>query len=341
VRRIAFARCRRKASVSLALASLSAVLAARSLAAAPAAAGSGFSLVQKDCPELDEHTLRELVELELRTLSVSDSRVHIEISCSGEIAAVSLTDADGHLYPIASRVDFSKAGRGARERLVALAATELVAQAEHAERESAAPPKKAAAPPVAVSAGVEARPSGEGAPPSVRNGDGVPPTELALVAVGTVTGTPTTVLGGGALSVRVGIAGPWVAAFDVRVDTGTSDSGTAKVTWTMLGGSAALLFERRLGVARLGVGAGARAAHLGLEANAITPDTGHTVTGAWFGPMLPARASFALGASVALVATLEAGYVALPVRGTDDAGTPLVEADGPWASLGVGIAAVF
>lgn len=346
---IAFASCRRKPSVSLTLAWSAVVLGSPSLAAAaateppPAAAPGGFSLVQKDCPELDERALRELVELELRTLSVSDSRVHVEIACSNDVAAVSLTDADGHLYPIASRVDFSRAERGARERLVALAATELVAQAEHMARAKPAAPEKAEGPPAAAVASGGAHPGPATADvPAARGGrDEGPRMEIALVAVGTVLGTPTTLLGGGALVARVGLVGPWVAVFDVRVDRGTTDTTTAQVVWTMLGGSAALLFERRVGIVRLGAGAGMRAARLGLEANAHTPDTGHTVSGAWFGPIIPARASFALATPVALVATLEAGYVTLPVRGTDDAGALLVEADGPFASLGVGIAAVF
>ena len=100
---------------------------------------SSVSLVERDCSLLDERALGELVELELRTLSATGSRVRVEIVCSGHVAAVSLADADGRPYPIASRVDFSKAGPGARERLVALAATELVAQAERAERASARP----------------------------------------------------------------------------------------------------------------------------------------------------------------------------------------------------------
>jgi hypothetical protein len=341
--RIAFARRPLKISASLALASLAVVLGSPSLAAAaapgpPAGSPGGFSLVQKDCPDLDEHALLDLVELEMRTLSVADSRVHVEIACRNEVAAVTLTDADGRLYPIASRVDYSKAEAGARERLVALAATELVAQAEHAGRPTAAVPQKAESRPVAPASSHAESVAAEAAP--ARGRDEETRIEIALVGVGTVLGTPTTFLGGGALAARVGLSGSLAAVFDVRVDGGATETTPAKVTWTMLGGSAALLFEWRAGVARLGAGAGVRAASLTLEANAHTPDSGRTVSGPWLAPILPARASFTLAAPVALVATLEAGYTTLPVRGIVD-GQAVVEADGPFASLGLGIAAVF
>jgi hypothetical protein len=56
---------------------------------------------------------------------------------------------------------------------------------------------------------------------------------------------------------------------------------------------------------------------------------------------LPVRARFLLLPPVALVVTLEGGYITLPVRGVVEGGEPIVEADGPWMSLGVGVAAVF
>lgn len=326
------------------------------VAAPPPAVGpSGVALVQKDCPELDEHALRELFELELRTLSVTDSRVRVEIACSNDVAVVSLTDAEGSPYPIASRVDFSKAGAGARERLIALAATELVAQAEHASRSNAAEKaertereqeqererQRAQAAATAAAEPGRAEPSPKDAAPAANGHDEEPRTELSLLAVGTVTGTPTTFLGGGALGVRVRIVGPWAAVFDVRLDGGATDTVPARVVWTMLGGSAAFLFEQRLGVAHLGVGAGVRVAHLTLDASAPVPDSGRTVSGVWLGPILPVRARFLLAPPIALLVTLEGGYVTLPVRGVVEGGEPIVEADGPFISLGVGVAAVF
>ena len=334
------------------------VLGTRSVAAAappPAAGPSGVALVQKDCPELDEHALRELVELELRTLSVTDSHVRVEIACSNDVAVVSLTDADGSSYPIASRVDFSKAGAGARERLIAIAATELVAQAERAARSNAAEKEKEErkereqererqrirAASVAAAGPGHAEPSPKDAAPGAKGHDEESRIELSLLAVGTVTGTPTTFLGGGALGLRVGIVGPWAAVFDVRFDGGATDTVPARVVWTMLGGSAAFLFEQHLGVAHLGVGAGVRAAHLTLDASAPAPDSGRALSGAWLGPILPVRARFLLLPPVALVVMLEGGYVTLPVRGVVEGGEPIVLADGPWISLGVGVAAVF
>jgi hypothetical protein len=319
--------------LSLVLAAAAVVGPGSAIAAEPAA--SSISLVERDCSLLDERALGELVELELRTLSATGSRVRVEIVCNGHVAAVSLADADGRPYPIASRVDFSKAGPGARERLVALAATELVAQAERAERAkpvtgesskaAGAPPTRDAAP--ARTAGPE--------PPER------PLVEVELTAVGTALGSPTTLLVGVALGANVALGGPWVAAFDARFDRGASDIALAEVSWTMLGGSAALEFERRLGIARLGVGAGVRGGRLSLDARAEAPDSGRNVSGAWFGPMVPVRAAFDLVDRVALVAKLEGGYVAIPVRGTVDGGNPVVRAEGPWASLGFGVSAAF
>jgi hypothetical protein len=324
-------------SLALALAALG-LTAALPAAADPEAAHAGFTLVQRDCPALEEHALRELVELELRTLSESGSGVRVEIACSGEVAAVSLTDAEGRAYPIAARVDFARAGPGARERLVALATTELVAQADHGSHAStaeAAPAKPPAlhTPPAPPELSREAKPA-RVTEPEAR-------VEVSLMVVGTLLGSPTTPLAGGALGARVQLAGPWAAVFDVRVERGTTDTDVARVTWTMLGGSAALHFEHRFGIARFGAGAGIRAARLGLEPSVHFPDRGEGVSGTWLGPVIPVRGSLALTRHLAAVVTVEAGYITLPVRGTTDDGGAVVEADGPWASAGLGLAAAF
>jgi hypothetical protein len=291
---------------------------------------AAFALLQRECPSLDEQALRELVLLELRTLSVSGDGMRVEITCTGDVAAVTLTDTRGQTYPIASRVDFARADPGARERLVALATTELVEQADRADHAEQARPQPTPRP-------VERR-----EPEPAKTGrEAAPRTELALLGVGTVLGSPTTLLAGGALSARFTLAGPWAAALDARLEGGATDAESARVSWTSFGGSAALLYVHRFGTVTLGAGAGARAGRLRLEATVDSPDRGRALSGTWLGPMIPLRASFVLARHVALVGTAEAGHVALPVRGNSTDGSSVARAEGPWISLGVGVAALF
>lgn len=286
-----------------------------------------LALDQHECAALDGVALAELVEIELGTLSLADTAARLRIRCAGDVATVSLVDAEGRTFPVESRVDFSRAGPGARERLVALAATELIAQAERAgrQREGTPAPRERAA----------TRPEPAATPAPAARDRRVPRWEVSAAAMATVTGAPATLLGGVAAGARVFVAPPWSAAFDLRAERGATDAGEARVSWTLLGGSAAALFGPRIASA----GAGFRVERLSLNATATAPDVGRKVTGTWAGPFLTARTTVELAAHVAFLAFLEAGYTTLPVSGTVDGGDSVVTVDGPWGTLGLGLAA--
>jgi len=57
---------------------------------------------------------------------------------------------------------------------------------------------------------------------------------------------------------------------------------------------------------------------------------------AWGGPELRARAAYAVGRRLPIIAIeLGAGYVLLPVHGLRDGTAPVYAVEGPWISLGV------
>ncbi len=74
------------------------------------------------------------------------------------------------------------------------------------------------------------------------------------------------------------------------------------------------------------------------------PDAGSTLEGrslsaAWGGPEVRARAAYGGGGRRVPVVAIElgAGYVALPVRGLRDGTAPVYAVEGPWISLGLDV----
>jgi hypothetical protein len=76
---------------------------------------------------------------------------------------------------------------------------------------------------------------------------------------------------------------------------------------------------------------------LTLEPRNTAPNEGRELSGVWLGPSLLARSTLDLGANVAVLATLQAGWIALPIRGTIDNGPTLVAAEGLWMGAMIGL----
>ncbi len=305
---------------------------------APASAQqTSVELDTSACPLLDGDSLEQLIALELETLALTASSARLSISCDSHVATLILRDAGGRVFPVQVRVELGGTRHGARERLVALSVTELMAQAERAGWETAQPSEPSPSAPAAKrELDVESPRSASGASAAKTSRP-----ELFAGVSGSLMGKPSTVLLGGGLGAHLPLSEPWGLMMDVRLERGVTATALADVDWTLLSGSLALFLETRSGAWRFGAGAGLRAARLLLSARAEPPDAGQQLSGVWLGAALPLRAAFELSGHVALSAGLESGYVIVPLRGTVDDGTMLVEARGPWATMTLGAAAMF
>lgn len=308
-----------------------------SLCWAPAAraAGGRVELELRACSELSEAVLREHLAIELATLGLDAQATHLTLRCEQGAVAIQLYLADGTLYPIASRVALADTARGARERLVALAASELTAQAARDERErreqrERPPPSLRLAPPPAPLR--DKIPADRSVRSSRRR------VELSLGGSGSSTGSPSTWLWGGVLGARFGLGGGGSLVVDVDLQRGSERLPLAEVRWTKFGGFAGGALGGELGPLRLSVGLGVRAGWVTLAASADSPNTGQSLTAPWAGPALPLRVALATGASVLPFVAGEVGYVALPVRGVVSDGNALVEQRGFWLGGSVGLA---
>ncbi|HVY30840.1 MAG TPA: hypothetical protein VHB79_29980 [Polyangiaceae bacterium] len=315
---------------------LSAALAAAlSWPQAAHAADAHVELQLEACSELSESALREHLAIELATLGLDAEATHLTLRCEQGAVAIQVYRVDGTLYPIASRVALGDTARGARERLVALAASELTAQAAREEREARAAreaqtPKRStllATPPIV--------PERDEAPPRPRNAPRR--VELSLGGSGASTGSPRTWLWGGVLGARFGVGERGSVVVDVALQRGSERVELAEVRWTKLDAFAGGAVGGELGPLRLSGGLGVRAGWLTLAASAASPNTGQSLTAPWAGPALPLRLALATGASVLPFVAGEAGYVALPVRGRASDGRLLLEQRGFWLGGSVGL----
>lgn len=307
-----------------------------SLSANAARAAGPVDLQLEACTELSESALREHLAIELATLGLDAQATHLALRCEQGAVAIQLYLADGRLYPIASRVALADTARGARERLVALAASELTAQAAREEREQREQ-NEARKP----------RPSLRVVAPPAPTNDAVAPerstsshraVELSLGGSGASTGRPSTWLWGGVLGARFGTGRGGSVVVDVELQRGSERLPLAEVRWTKLGAFAGGALGTELGPLRLSAGLGVRAGWLTLAASADSPNTGQSLTAPWAGPALPVRVALSTGASVLPFVAGEVGYVALPVRGVVSDGRSLVEQRGFWLGGSVGLA---
>ena len=300
------------------------------LAAAPAHVG--LSLL--DCPGLDEQVLREHVELELVTLRLEHSRATLRVRCEHGAASIELERA-GARYPIQVRVELGDTAKAARERLVALAATELLSQAEREQSRASDAAAEARAEPLKRAASPPTLAADAGSPPDVETWRR--PVELFVAGSVALDGAPKTTLWGGSLGTWVGLGRRWSLLFDTRFERGVAQQAKADVRWSVLSGFAGAAARVELVGVDVAAGAGLRAGWLALDATAREPYGGLSFTAPWAGIAVPLRFSRELAGRVVPFVGLEAGYVFLPVRGNTDAGEVMVEQRGPWFSCSAGL----
>lgn len=304
--------------------------------AAPArAAGDSVELSLVGCADISESALREHLAIELKTLGLESVVARFSLRCEGDTASIELRDRLGARYPIASRVELRETARGARERLLALAASELLAQVERAEHEAArerastAPAPEPSPPPA---------PARDAAPATAKQKAARRHVELSLAGTGMTSGQPHALLWGGVLGARWGVRRGWSVVLDTQLARGRESLPLTDVRWTTLCGFAGGALGTELGPLRVSAALGVRAGWLTLAAEANAPNTGQSMTAPWAGAALPLRVAFDTGAALSPFVAAEAGYVTLPVRGRIKDGPLLVEQRGPWLGGSVGLA---
>ncbi|HEY6079875.1 MAG TPA: hypothetical protein VIW29_13770 [Polyangiaceae bacterium] len=295
------------------------------------AVASNVDLLLKGCPGLDQTALREHLDLELLTLKLERVVASLRVTCEQDVAEIRVDGPVAGDSPFQVRVELRDTAAGARERLVALAATELLSRVERSG-ESARPAEPPIAP-EASSTAAEARDAVPVAGPARRS------VELFAAASVARTGQPGTLLWGGALGTLVGWGKHGGLLFDMRFESGETALELASVRWSVLSAFAGPALRFELSKARFVAGLGLRGGWLALDATATAPNEGQRMTAPWAGVAFPLRVSAGLGV-VAPFLGLEGGYVLLPVRGDVDGEATLVAQRGPWlaASLGLGVA---
>lgn len=289
-----------------------------------------------DCPALSEPALREHIDLELTTLELSRVDARLGVRCQGSSVIIMLSRASGSRYPVEVRVELRDTARAARERLIALAATELVAQAERAKVQQE--PARAGTPP----ASSDADPPRNAEPPRDVGPERRYPSGRAqheLFVAGSVAqhGKPSTTLWGGSLGAALGLTPRWSLLLDTRFERGQGVTELADVRWSVLSGFVGPLLRLRLGPVRPALGFGLRAGWLALDATAAPPNQGLSMTAPWAGLSLPLRLGAELGDFAAPFLGGELGWVVAPVRGNVNDGSMLMEQRGLWLTAQVGI----
>jgi hypothetical protein len=312
----------RRAALAAALL-LSSSAAARAVEQTPP-----LALALTGCERYDEARLRELVSIEMGTIAArgaapAGATADVRVACAGDGATIALAPGAG-VRATQSQLDLSAAEPATRERLLALAITEVVAQGW------AAPPAPApvAPPPAAVVA--QPAPAVEPASFGVFAG-----TSARLMA------SPATWLAG----VDVGVAravSRWAAVvLDARGEAGEGDTAIARVGWRQLTVTGALA---------LGVTRSRWAAHLApgwsvgwawLTGRPEAPAAGAGVSGAWSGPSLTLRARRDVGQRAFVALELASGYVTRRLVGLVNDERPIFEVRGAWALAGLAVGLTF
>jgi hypothetical protein len=141
------------------------------------------------------------------------------------------------------------------------------------------------------------------------------------------------------LAVRFGQRPTGAFAFALGADFGLTrvDVSTGQVEIATMSAMAAALFVSRAGSVDLYAGGGGRFG--AMHMNGVPSDTavkGESFYAPYGGPLILGRAAFHVTRTFRLVAEAEAGLVTLPIVGF--AGTrKVIELDGAWASLGLGV----
>jgi hypothetical protein len=279
------------------------------------------ALELEQCDSLAEGALREHLALELSTLGLEQATPRLKLRCEGSLVLVELTRDSGEHHPVELRLELRDTARGERARLVALAASELIAQAE---RVAVAPPSR----PEPVTH----------LPKPVARGPRERVHQLFGALNAGFAGSERTTLWGGAVGARLGFE-RWALLLDTRFERGEATLALSDVRWSSLSAFVGAQVHTRADFYELSAGLGLRAGWLVLGATATPPYEGQRMTAPWAGLALPLRAALLPGERLRPFVGLEGGYVFLPVRGRASDGRLMLAQRGLWmtASAGLGV----
>lgn len=298
-----------------------------------ASAQQPLELELQGCSALSESALREHLALELSTLGLVGTGMTLRLRCDAAGVLVELGQGSNR-EPVQGRVELGDTEPGARERLVSLAASELIAQTTRA------PPSEAHTEP--ATAATTARRSVAPAKPARDTHRQQRPArrsraELSAAASAALQGEPKATLWGAALGARFVLGARVALVVDARFERGQQALSLADVRWTSWSGFAGVALSGQVAALELSAGLGVRAGWLSLAANALAPNDGARLTAPWGGVAVPLRVTF-VGRRLRPFVGTEAGYITLPVRGNVNDGSVLLEERGVWLSGSLGVA---
>ena len=273
------------------------------------------------CAEYDGARLKELLTLELQTLSAGRSgrSATIQLVCSPGAIRVRVHEGDGRQVREAW-LEAPVAAGDAETRALALAVTEIVADIW-----SATPARSQRA--------IPAQPRDEPHPPGRTERRQL---HLSLGPTVQALGRPVGPLYLAALGVELELhrhLGVLVSAFG---GVGPTETELAVVDKTMLGGSLDVLPGVALGNLRLALGPGVTLAFLRLRAAPKVPvSVQHDVTGIWAGLALRAQARWHIWERAFAQVDVQAGTTLVPVNGLIDGNDTLIAIDGAWGGGGM------
>jgi hypothetical protein len=282
------------------------------------------------CPEEIAASLPAGVKLEIDVLF----REHGPTPTPPDRIAVRCDDAGAEITVAmggvsrTSTVDLGALAAEHRARALALAAAELV----HAMISAPAPEAPPPAPPPPVSLSTPARPATDAPAPPSR----VQPT-LLVGGLAQWLGRPAALLLGVRAAFRYPLGEILVPALSIDGARGSFPVTSAEVTAATLAAGLHLYAGKAVGRFRIDAGPGTRwgGVHLTGRPDPASTLEGRSLSAAWGGPELRARAAYAVGRRVPVALEIGAGYVLLPVRGLRDGTARVYAVEGPWISLGV------
>jgi hypothetical protein len=290
-----------------------------------AEAGPPLALTLAGCERYDEAKLRELVSIEMGTIAArgaapAGASADVRVACAGDRATIALAPAEG-VRATQSELDLSAAAPATRERLLALAITEVVAQGW---APPPAPPPPVAPPPPAT---LVAQPAPAPSPPVFGVFAG---TSARLMA------SPATWLAGLDVGVVRAVTSWAGVVLDARAEAGEGDTALARVGWRQLTvtGAVALGVTRARWAAHLAPGWTLGYAWLTGRPDAPS-SAGAGLGGTWSGPSLTLRARHDLGQRAFVGLEVASGYVTRRLVGLVDGAQPIFEIRGAWALAGL------
>jgi hypothetical protein len=297
-----------------------------------------------DCGDVRGEDVRALIALELaprlRIAGANEAAAALSASlrCDAPEVATITVAAPGDATPLRLDVELSKAAPPARTRLLALSVAELIATRRLQRQEPAVPVAPAPAPAAAQDEPAQAAPvqdtSAHDTPARAQLRLWIGP------ALARAAAPATTLLGASA-----GIAhsfGVLALSGELQALFGSAELADANVAVRALSARVALAPQLTLGTFVISAGAGVRAGHVQLAADAQRPQlVGDTFSGLWFGPVALAALDMDVLRPGSLRIAVETGYVVRGVAGQDAHAQTLLAMRGLWISALAAVALAF